>query len=79
MKIVNTHDAKTHLSKILSEVEKGEVYILARAGKAIAQLSPYRRPVVDLKPGKWSGHVVVRSDFDAEDESINAAFEGRGQ
>ena len=79
MKTVNIHEAKTHLSKILSEVEKGEVYIFARAGKAIAQLSPYRRPAVELKPGKWRGNVVVRSDFDAEDESITAAFEGRGQ
>ena len=79
MKTINIHDAKTHLSKILSEVEKGEEYVLARAGKAIARLSPIRRPVVELIPGKWRGHVVIRSDFDAEDESINAAFEGSGQ
>lgn len=79
MKMVNTHEAKTHLSKILSEVEKGEEYILARAGKAIARLSPIRRQAVDRRPGKWSGKVLVHPDFDAEDEGINAAFEGRGQ
>ncbi len=78
MKIANIHEAKTHLSRILSEVEKGEEYILARAGKAIARLSPLRRPVTELKPGKWRGKVVIRSDFDAEDENINATFEGRG-
>jgi antitoxin (DNA-binding transcriptional repressor) of toxin-antitoxin stability system len=77
MKVANIHEAKTHLSRILSEVEKGEEYILARAGKAIARLSPIRRPIVTLSPGKWKGKVVVRSDFDVEDESINAAFEGR--
>ena len=79
MKIANVHEAKTHLSKILSEVERGEEYILARAGKAIARLSPIRRPTVEPRPGKWRGKVIVRSDFDAEDESINALFEGRGQ
>jgi len=79
MKTANIHEAKTHLSRILSEVERGEEYILARAGKAIARLSPIRRPTVELKPGKWRGKVIVRSDFDAEDESINATFEDRGQ
>jgi len=77
MKTANIHEAKTHLSRILSEVEKGEEYILARAGKAIARLSPIRRSIVTLSPGKWKGKVVVRSDFDAEEESINATFEGR--
>jgi antitoxin (DNA-binding transcriptional repressor) of toxin-antitoxin stability system len=79
MKVANVHEAKTHLSRILSEVEKGEEYILARAGKAVARLSPIRRPVSQPKPGKWKGKVVIHPDFDAEDDSINAAFEARGQ
>lgn len=38
MKNVNTHEAKTHLSRILEEVEKGEVYIISRNGKPVAEL-----------------------------------------
>jgi len=38
MKTVNTHEAKTHLSRILEDVEKGEVYIISRNGKPIAEL-----------------------------------------
>ena len=38
MKIVNTHEAKTHLSRILEEVESGEVYIISRNGKPVAEL-----------------------------------------
>ena len=76
MRTVNVHEAKTHLSKILSEVEKGEEYVFARAGKAIARLSPIRRPLARPKSGKWKGKVVVRADFDAEVDRINAAFEG---
>ncbi len=78
MKTVNTHEAKTNLSRILAEVERGEEYILARAGKAIARLSPIRRPSVLPQPGKWRGIVTIRPDFDDEDDGINAAFEGRG-
>ena len=77
MRTVNIHEAKTHLSRILNEVEKGEEYIVARAGKAIARLSPIRKPVIESKPGKWKGRVVIRKDFDAEDDRINSLFEGR--
>ncbi len=76
MKTVNIHEAKTQLSRILAEVEKGEEYIVARAGKAIARLSPIQKPVNHTKPGEWKGRVVVRADFDDEDEIINALFEG---
>jgi antitoxin (DNA-binding transcriptional repressor) of toxin-antitoxin stability system len=38
MKTVNTHEAKTHLSRILEEVERGEVYIISRNGAPIAEL-----------------------------------------
>lgn len=40
MKTVNTHEAKTHLSRILEEVEHGEIYILSRRGKPVAELRP---------------------------------------
>jgi prevent-host-death family protein len=36
--VVNTHEAKTHLSKLLGLVEKGEEVIIARNGKPIAKL-----------------------------------------
>ena len=38
MKSVSTHEAKTHLSRILEEVSKGEVYVITRNGKPIAEL-----------------------------------------
>jgi|WetSurMetagenome_2_1015567.scaffolds.fasta_scaffold453855_3 prevent-host-death family protein len=79
MKTANTHEAKTNLSRILAEVEKGEEYILSRAGKPIARLSPIRHPVAAAEPGKWRGIVTMRSDFDAEDEGVTAAFEGHRQ
>ncbi|MCW2753937.1 MAG: prevent-host-death protein [Marmoricola sp.] len=39
---VNIHAAKTHLSKLLERVEKGETIVIARAGKPVAELTPLR-------------------------------------
>ncbi len=39
MTTVNIHEAKTHLSQLLARVERGETFVIARAGKPVAQLS----------------------------------------
>ena len=36
--VVNVHEAKTHLSRLLLSVTSGEEVIIARAGKKIARL-----------------------------------------
>ena len=35
--IVNVHEAKTHLSRLLAQVEAGEEVVIARNGKPVAQ------------------------------------------
>jgi prevent-host-death family protein len=42
--IVNVHEAKTHLSRLLERVKAGEEIILAKAGKPYAKLVPIARP-----------------------------------
>lgn len=42
MKTVTVHEAKTHLSRLLREVETGETLIVARGSKPVAQLVPYQ-------------------------------------
>ncbi len=37
-KSVNVHEAKTHLSRLLDEVERGEDVVIARAGVPCARL-----------------------------------------
>lgn len=54
--VVNVHDAKTHLSRLLDEVAAGKEIILAKAGKPCARLVPLlpeggRRELV-LLPGR---------------------------
>lgn len=38
--IINVHEAKTHLSKLLKRAHEGEEIILAKAGKPYARLLP---------------------------------------
>ena len=37
---INVHDAKTHFSRLLDRVARGEEIIIARAGKPVARLTP---------------------------------------
>jgi len=61
-RVVNIHEAKTHLSRLLVLVEAGEEIIIARAGKPIARLTT----VADRPPVRVPGNdvIVIRADFD---------------
>jgi prevent-host-death family protein len=62
---VNIHEAKTHLSRLLERVEKGEEIVIARSGKPVAVLQPYReKPKEPRKLGGWEGQVWISDDFD---------------
>jgi prevent-host-death family protein len=61
-KVVNVHEAKTHLSQLLAEVEQGAEIILARGGKPCAKLIAFgpRQP----RPlGFARGRFTVPRDF----------------
>lgn len=40
MPVITTHEAKTHLSRYLAEVEKGREFVIARGQKPVARLTP---------------------------------------
>ena len=65
MKIVNIHEAKTHLSRLLEDVVEGESFIIAKAGQPLAKVVPFG-PSDGAKPkrlGFFAGHIVVPADF----------------
>jgi prevent-host-death family protein len=64
-KQVNVHQAKTHLSKLLAEVEKGHEIIVARAGKPVAKIIPFREKKNRMTFGDWKGKIWIADDFDA--------------
>lgn len=40
MNIVNIHEAKTHLSRLIEEAAQGKPFIIAKAGKPMVQVVP---------------------------------------
>jgi prevent-host-death family protein len=62
--IVNVHEAKTHLSRLLERVAAGHEVIIAKAGKPVARLVPATVPG-ERRLGLDAGRVVVADDFDA--------------
>ncbi len=75
---VNIYEAKTHFSKLVEAAAQGEEYIIAKAGKPVAKLSPIgdKKPI--RRPGVLKGKIKIADDFDAPlPEDILAGFEGR--
>ncbi len=73
--VVNIHQAKTHLSRLLEEVARGHEVVIAKAGRPVARLVP-----IDGGRGRQlgldAGAVVIADDFDAPlPESILTDFE----
>ncbi|CAN5570425.1 type II toxin-antitoxin system Phd/YefM family antitoxin [soil metagenome] len=75
MDTVNIHEAKTHLSRLVERVEAGEEVVIARAGRPVARLVPFRRRTEPRVPGAWRGQVWLSPDFDAPDDDLIRAFE----
>ena len=73
--IVNVHEAKTHLSKLLERVENGETIVIARAGKPVAELSAVK-PKVDVVFGGLQGQVFWDDDaWDVGRSEVAAMFD----
>jgi len=62
---VNIHEAKTHLSRLLARVARGEEVIIARAGQPVARLLPFDPKPAHRTLGADRGRVHVPDDFDA--------------
>lgn len=75
-KQVNVHDAKTHFSKLIAEVESGEEIVIARAGKPILKLvkiDPERPLIV---PGFAKGLIPLwdEDEWETLDKEFNSLF-----
>ena len=77
MKLVNIHEAKTHLSRLVERVQAGEEIIIAKAGRPAARLVPIegeRRPV---KIGGLKARAPIPDDFNTMfEKEIEALFAG---
>lgn len=73
MHVVNVHEAKTHLSRLLKRVMSGEEILIAKRGEVIARLCPLEEPKARA-PGLLAGQ-VDEAFFDPLPEEELAAWE----
>ena len=76
MSIVNVHQAKTQLSRLLAQVEAGEEVVIARRGEPVARLvgcKPRSKRQPDVLKGKL---VIPDAFFDPLPEEELKAWEG---
>ncbi len=60
--MVNIHEAKTHLSRLLERVQAGEEITIAKAGRPIARLTAYHARPQIRRPG--DDKIIIHPDFD---------------
>jgi prevent-host-death family protein len=63
MKIVNVHEAKTHLSRLLDRAHAGEEIVIAKSGKPYARLVPLAGRQPKREPGTLASLVAIGDRF----------------
>ena len=71
--VVNIHEAKTHLSRLVERVEAGEELVIARAGRPVARLVPYRPRHEPRIPGLLKGRIRMTPDWDSSETNAEIA------
>jgi prevent-host-death family protein len=63
MIMVNVHEAKTNLSRLLSQVEtRGEPVLICRDGKPVADLVPHQPFKRNMKPHPQMSKIKINYD-----------------
>ena len=76
MVVVNVHEARAQLSRLLAQVEAGEEVLIARRGNPVARLVPCKA-LSKRQPDVLKGKVVVPdSFFEPLPEETLRAWEG---
>ena len=82
MRVVNMHEAKAQLSRLVRQAVEGEPFIITLAGKPAVKVVAVDAPERSAHPriGFLAGHISVPEDFDRMgSEYIERLFsEGQG-
>jgi prevent-host-death family protein len=75
--IINSHQAKTHLSRLLEQAAAGTEIVIAKAGKPMARLVPLETPQTRKKLGTLKGKIEIPADFNNPlPDAVLKSFEG---
>jgi prevent-host-death family protein len=73
--VVNMHQAKTSLSRLVRRALEGEEVVIARNGEPLVKLVPIPKPAKQRVPGRGRGKIWIGPDFEFTDEEITELFE----
>jgi prevent-host-death family protein len=76
MLIINIHEAKTQLSRLVDNAVKGESFVIAKSGKPLVKVSALESPHTPQRLGFLSGEIVVPRDFNTMGEKEIATLFG---
>ena len=79
MRMVNIHEAKTHLSRLIEQAANGEPFVIAKAGKPLVKVMALNAPEAGQRRrlGFMAGQITVPDDFDRMgDAEIERLFGG---
>ncbi|HTR88417.1 MAG TPA: type II toxin-antitoxin system prevent-host-death family antitoxin [Reyranella sp.] len=77
MKYVNTHEAKSQLSKLIAAAQKGEEVVICQAGKPVARLTAFEGKRKVPRLGMWEGKAKFQPGWDSPeaDAEITEMFD----
>ena len=72
---VGVHEAKTHLSRLIRQVEKGTEIIVVRGGKPVVRMIPATDVTAPQDSyGMFAGQFVLGEDFDRATDELADLF-----
>lgn len=78
VRTINIHEAKTHLSRLVDEVEQGKSFIIAKAGKPKAKVVPIatsHEETLKRRFGFMKGVYTVPDNFEEIDKKLDREIE----
>lgn len=77
MRTVNIHEAKTHLSRLVEEAEKGKPFIIAKAGKPKVKVVPIDEPSAKTtrRIGFMKGMYSIPENYEEIDKQLDKEIE----
>jgi len=79
MVVVNIHEAKTQLSKLVDRAAKGEPFVIAKAGKPLVKVVALDAPKRPRRLGFLKGELKVPDDFNRMGQREIAKLFGTGR
>lgn len=81
MRIINIHEAKTQLSRLVEAAAKGESFIIAKAGKPMVKVLALDAPDPGARRrlGFLAGQIDIPEDFDRMGAAEIATLFGAGK